>query len=69
MLVDLLLTVAGNYFAFWLRFDGAIPAPFWELWRETIPLLVLLRGLSFVPSPSTSSGGTWAPGPRAIVPA
>jgi FlaA1/EpsC-like NDP-sugar epimerase len=49
VLVDLLLTVAGNYFAFWLRFDGAIPAPFWELWRETIPLLVLLRGLSFLP--------------------
>ena len=47
VLVDLLLTVAGNYFAFWLRFDGAIPAPFWNLWRETIPLLVLLRGLSF----------------------
>jgi FlaA1/EpsC-like NDP-sugar epimerase len=49
VLVDLLLTVAGNYFAFWLRFDGAIPAAFWALWRETIPLLVLLRGLTFVP--------------------
>jgi len=47
--VDLLLTVAGNYFAFWLRFDGAIPAASWDLWRETIPLLVLLRGLSFIP--------------------
>ncbi len=49
VLVDLLLTVAGNYFAFWLRFDGAIPAASWDLWRETIPLLVLLRGLSFLP--------------------
>jgi FlaA1/EpsC-like NDP-sugar epimerase len=49
VLVDLLLTVAGNYFAFWLRFDGAIPAAFWALWRETIPLLVLLRGLTFIP--------------------
>ena len=49
VLVDLLLTVAGNYFAFWLRFDGAIPAASWDLWRETIPLLVLLRGLSFIP--------------------
>jgi len=47
--VDLLLTVAGNYFAFWLRFDGAIPAAYWALWRETIPLLVLLRGLTFIP--------------------
>jgi FlaA1/EpsC-like NDP-sugar epimerase len=49
VLVDLLLTVAGNYCAFWLRFDGAIPAAFWALWRETIPLLVLLRGLTFIP--------------------
>lgn len=49
VLVDLLLTVAGNYFAFWLRFDGAIPAAASDLWRETIPLLVLLRGLSFIP--------------------
>ena len=49
VLVDLLLTVAGNYFAFWLRFDGAIPAASWALWRETIPLLVLLRGLTFIP--------------------
>ena len=47
--MDLLLTVAGNYCAFWLRFDGAIPAAFWALWRETIPLLVLLRGLTFIP--------------------
>ena len=47
--MDLLLTVAGNYFAFWLRFDGAIPAASWALWRETIPLLVLLRGLTFIP--------------------
>jgi len=49
VLVDLLLTVAGNYFAFWLRFDGAIPVGYWALWRETIPLLVLLRGLTFIP--------------------
>ena len=49
VLVDLLLTVAGNYFAFWLRFDGAIPAASWALWWETIPLLVLLRGLTFIP--------------------
>jgi FlaA1/EpsC-like NDP-sugar epimerase len=49
VLVDLLLTVAGNYFAFWFRFDGAIPAAFWDIWRETIPLLVLFRGLTFIP--------------------
>lgn len=49
VLVDALLTVVANYLAFWLRFDGAIPAAPWALWRETIPLLVLLRGLTFVP--------------------
>jgi FlaA1/EpsC-like NDP-sugar epimerase len=49
VLVDLLLTVAANYFAFWLRFDGAIPAAALDLWRQTIPLLVLLRGLTFIP--------------------
>jgi FlaA1/EpsC-like NDP-sugar epimerase len=49
VLVDLLLTVAANYFAFWLRFDGAIPAASRDLWLETIPLLVLLRGLTFIP--------------------
>ncbi len=48
VLVDLLLTVAGNYLAFWFRFDGVIPALFWVLWLQTIPLLVLLRGLCFV---------------------
>ena len=49
VLVDLLLAVAANYFAFWLRFDGAIPAAAWSLWAATVPALVLLRGLSFVP--------------------
>jgi FlaA1/EpsC-like NDP-sugar epimerase len=49
VIVDLLLTVAANYFAFWLRFDGAIPDASWNLWGATIPLLVLLRGLTFVP--------------------
>ncbi len=49
VLVDLLLTVAANYFAFWLRFDGAIPAASSDLWRQTIPLLVLLRALTFIP--------------------
>jgi len=49
VLVDLLLTVAANYFAFWLRYDGAIPAAVWNLWAVTVPALVLLRGLSFIP--------------------
>ena len=49
VLVDLLLAVAANYFAFWLRFDGAIPTAAWSLWAATVPALVLLRGISFVP--------------------
>jgi FlaA1/EpsC-like NDP-sugar epimerase len=48
LLADALLAVAGNYFAFWLRFDGSIPAAYWILWLQTIPCLVLLRGLAFV---------------------
>ena len=49
LLVDALLTAAGNYLAFWLRFDGAIPAAYWTLWLQTIPYLVLIRGLIFIP--------------------
>ncbi len=49
LLVDAALTVAGNYLAFWLRFDGAIPAAYWTLWLETIPCLVLVRALTFIP--------------------
>src|SRR5262249_13987603 len=48
ILADLLLTVAGNYLAFWFRFDGVIPVMFWMLWLQTIPLLVLLRGFALV---------------------
>jgi FlaA1/EpsC-like NDP-sugar epimerase len=49
LVVDALLTVAANYIAFWLRFDGVIPPAYWTLWLQTVPALVLIRGLTFIP--------------------
>jgi FlaA1/EpsC-like NDP-sugar epimerase len=47
LLADVLLTVAANYLAFWLRFDGTIPAAYWMLWLQTVPCMVLIRGVTF----------------------
>jgi FlaA1/EpsC-like NDP-sugar epimerase/lipopolysaccharide/colanic/teichoic acid biosynthesis glycosyltransferase len=47
--VHLALIVLANYAAFWLRFDGAIPAPMLALLVRYLPALVLIRGLTFVP--------------------
>jgi len=43
------LVVVSNYLAFWLRFDGDIPKPYWDMWAQTIPWLLLIRLLTFVP--------------------
>jgi FlaA1/EpsC-like NDP-sugar epimerase len=47
--VQMSLVVAANYGAFLLRFDGSIPD--WALqtqWR-TLPWLLAIRGLTFIP--------------------
>lgn len=41
-----LVTLASS-FAIWLRFDGDIPDPNWEVWVRVLPLLVLTRALAF----------------------
>jgi FlaA1/EpsC-like NDP-sugar epimerase len=46
--IHLLIIPICNYLAFWLRFDGAIPAESFELILQTMPLLILVRASIFL---------------------
>ncbi|MQA30972.1 MAG: NAD-dependent epimerase/dehydratase family protein [Luteitalea sp.] len=49
VLLHIALIVAANTLAFSLRFGGATPPAYWSLWIATLPWLVAVRALVFVP--------------------
>ena len=47
--IHIVLIALANYFAFWLRFDGAIPDPEAAAMLRMFPWLVAIQGLTFIP--------------------
>jgi FlaA1/EpsC-like NDP-sugar epimerase len=49
VLAHVVLIPIANYGAFWLRFDGAIPDRYVATFVDTIPWLIAVRALTFIP--------------------
>jgi FlaA1/EpsC-like NDP-sugar epimerase len=49
ILFEVSLVVLSNYFAFLLRFDGDVDPYYVVIFKNTLPIVVLIRGLMFIP--------------------
>src|SRR3954468_15347638 len=48
--LHLVVVAVSNYLSFWLRFDGNLPQSQIDLYVQTLPWLLAVRGLIFVPT-------------------